>query len=119
MLPFPTAVAAEGLRRGGRDAQVAVFTYSLTMLAVAIAFTSLWRHVVHTPGILRTPMPAPLQRAAVLRFGFGLLAYAFLCVLSFLSPLLTLAGHLAVAVYYAFEQLPGRSAVAVAPPDQA
>ena len=28
-LPFPTAVAADGLRRGGRDAQVAVFTYSL------------------------------------------------------------------------------------------
>ena len=115
-LPFPTSVAAEGLRRGGLDAEVAVFTYSLTMLLIAIAFTSLWRHIVRTPGILRTPMPLSQQRTAVWRFGFGLLAYAVLCALAFLSPMVTLFGHLAVAVYYAFEQLPGRPAAAAAPP---
>jgi uncharacterized membrane protein len=118
-LPFPTAVAADGLRRGGRDAQVAVFTYSLVMVLVAIAFTALWRHIVRTPGLLRTPMPSAMQRAAVRRFGLGLFAYAALCALAFLSPILTLAGHLAVALYYAFEQLPGRPSVVVAPPDQA
>ena len=64
-------------------------------------------------------MPSAVQRAAVRRFGLGLLAYAALCGTAFISPLLTLGGHFAVAVYYAFEQLPGRPSVVVAPPDQA
>ena len=76
------------------------------MFLVAIAFTALWRHIVRTPGLLQTPLSGAVQRAAVRRFGLGLLAYGALCALAFISPLLTLGGHFAVAVYYAFEQLP-------------
>jgi uncharacterized membrane protein len=113
-LPFPTAVAADGLRRGGRDAEVGLFTYSAAMFLVAIAFTALWRHIVRTPGVLQTPLSGAVQRAAVRRFGRGLLAYGALCGTAFISPLLTLGGHFAVAVYYAFEQLPTRPVVGVA-----
>ena len=105
-LPFPTAVAADGLRRGGRDANVALFTYSVTLVFVAVAFSAVWTYIVRTPGILRTPLPGAQQRAAVQRFGLGLVAYLALCGLAFLSPIATLLGHAAVAVYYAFEQLP-------------
>jgi uncharacterized membrane protein len=105
-LPFPTAVAAEGLRRGGRDANIAMFAYSLTLVLTSVAFSAVWTYIVRTPGILPTPMPAAMQRAAIRRFGLGLGVYAALCGLAFVSPIGTLLGHGAVAVYYAFEQLP-------------
>lgn len=106
VLPFPTAVAAEGLHRGGQDAKVAMFAYSLAAVAIALAFGLIWRHILRTPGLQRHPVPESARRAALLRFGWGLVAYAGLCGLAFVSPLLTLAGHLGVAAYYAFEQLP-------------
>jgi uncharacterized membrane protein len=105
-LPFPTAVAAEGLRRGGWDAKVAMFVYSVTLVLVSIAFQAVWIHIVRTPGILPAPMAADAQRVAIRRFGLGLGVYAALCGLAFFSPIATLLGHGAVAVYYAFEQLP-------------
>jgi len=111
VLPFPTAVAAEGLHRGGPDAKVAMFAYSLAMVANALAFGQIWNHILRTPDLMRTPLPEAARRRAFLRFGGGVAAYAALCGLAFVSPLLTLLGHLAVAVYYAFEQLPSTSTV--------
>ncbi len=111
VLPFPTAVAADGLQRGGQDAKVAMFAYSVAMVASAVAFGQIWRHILRTPGLQRSPVPEAARRAAFLRFGWGLFAYASLCGLAFVSPLLTLAGHLGVAAYYAFEQLPGGPAM--------
>ncbi|MFL6137061.1 MAG: TMEM175 family protein [Frankiaceae bacterium] len=105
-LPFPTSVAAEGLRRGGHDASIAMFAYSLTLLLTSVAFSAVWTHIVRAPGILRVPFPVAGQRAAIRRFGLGLVVYAALCGLAFVSPIATLIGHGVVAAYYAFEQLP-------------
>ncbi|MGH8962622.1 MAG: TMEM175 family protein [Jatrophihabitantaceae bacterium] len=105
-LPFPTSVAAEGLRRGGQDARVALFAYSLTQVLMAIAFSAIWIYIVRKPGILQVPMSASDQRRSIVRFSVGFLAYLALCGLAFLSPVLTLIGHALMAVYYAFEQLP-------------
>ena len=63
-------------RRGRRRAcggvagtpQVALFTYSAAMFLVAIAFTSLWRHIVRTPG---APAHAPVRRRAAGRGAAG------------------------------------------------
>jgi uncharacterized membrane protein len=112
VLPFPTAVAAEGLQRGGWDAKVAMFVYSVTLVVTSLAFGLVWNHILRTPGLLRVPLSASARRGALIRFSWGLLAYSALCVLAFVSPLLTLAGHLGVAAYYAFEQLPAEPAVA-------
>jgi uncharacterized membrane protein len=105
-LPFPTAVAADGLRRGGSDASIAMLAYSVTLVLISLAFLAVWAHIVRTPGILHQPFPAEARRAAIQRFGLGLVVYAGLCGLAFASPIATLIGHGVVAVYYAFEQLP-------------
>jgi uncharacterized membrane protein len=106
VLPFPTSVAAEGLRRGGNDAKVALFTYSLAQVLIALAFSAIWVYIVRKPGIRQQPMSAVDQRASIRRFSAGLVAYLLLCGLAFVSPIATLIGHGLVAVYYAFEQLP-------------
>jgi uncharacterized membrane protein len=106
-LPFPTAVAATGLRRGGHDAKIAMFTYSVTGVLISIAFCVLWAYIMRTPGILRSPLPRTAQRVAIRRFGVGFVGYLALCGLAFVSPIMTLLGHGVVAIYYAFEQLPG------------
>jgi uncharacterized membrane protein len=105
-LPFPTSVAAEGLRRGGHDARVAMLGYSVTLVLISVAFLAVWTHIVRTPGILRVPFPAAGQRTAIRRFGLGLVVYVALCGLALVSPIGTLIGHGVVAAYYAFEQLP-------------
>jgi hypothetical protein len=46
-----------------------------------------------------------VRRAALRRFGAGGLVYAFTIGLSFVSAVVTLAVHAALAVYYCFDQL--------------
>lgn len=112
-LPFPTSVAAEGLRRGGHDAKIAMFAYSSTQVLMAIAFSAIWIYIVRKPGIRQVPMSAADQRSSIRRFSLGFIAYLALCGISFLSPIITLIGHGLVAVYYAFEQLPELPADAI------
>ena len=42
LLPFPTALIAEYLDRGGRNANVAAAVYSANLFLAAIAFTLVW-----------------------------------------------------------------------------
>jgi uncharacterized membrane protein len=105
-LPFPTSVAAEGLRRGGQDAKIALFAYSLAQVLMAIAFSAIWTYIARKPGISQVPMSTAEQRSSISRFSAGLVGYAALCGLAFVSPIATLIGHGLIAVYYAFEQLP-------------
>ena len=61
VLPFPTAVAADGLRRGGRDAQVALFTYSAAMF---LGGDRLHLAVAPHRADPRPPADAPVRRRA-------------------------------------------------------
>jgi uncharacterized membrane protein len=112
-LPFPTSVAAAGLERGGADARIGMFAYSVTNLLIGVAFSLIWRHIARTSGLLRSPVPDAARRRAIRRYSLGMFGYLLLCGLSFVSPIITLIGHGAVAVYYAFEQLPGEAEPAV------
>jgi uncharacterized membrane protein len=116
VLPFPTAVAADGLRRGGQDAKTGMLAYGIAQVLVAIAFSAVWIYIVRKPGILRAPLTEPQRRVAIRRFTIGLAGYVVLCGVAFVSPIVALIGHGVIAGYYAFEQLPQ---VAEAPePDQ-
>jgi uncharacterized membrane protein len=105
-IPSPTELVAEGLARGGRDAKIAAFVYSLVMLAAAIAFTpiALWI-TSDTSGLLREHLLAPRRGELLRGFGIGTFFYLGLVGLSFLTPLVTLLGHGALAIYYCFDQL--------------
>ena len=102
LIPFPTAVLADFLREGGRDAETAVGLYGGVILLAAIAFTALFVGITR-PGIL-DELPTPDRvRAARLRFGIGVGAYACAFGLSWLSPAVALGVHGVMAAYYLTE----------------
>jgi uncharacterized membrane protein len=102
LIPFPTAVLADFLREGGSDAETAVGLYGGVILLAAIAFTALF--VAITRPAIVDELPAPeIVRAARLRFGIGVGAYACAFGLSWLSPGLALGVHGVMAAYYLTE----------------
>jgi uncharacterized membrane protein len=104
LVPFPTSVVAEYLGDGGRDAATAMVLFSGVLLLNAISFVSLYAWITHDERIVGTLPPPAAVRAARLRFGLGLGAYAGALVLSWFVPVAALAVHAAMALYYAFDQ---------------
>ena len=115
VIPFPTRLVAEYLT--SHDASVAMAVYSATMLAADVTYNLLWLALTRDAGLLHQHLDRSAQRAAIRRFGLGLLVYLGTVGLSFVNPIATLAVHGAVALYYCFDQLrtetpastPGRS----------
>jgi uncharacterized membrane protein len=103
-IPFPTALLAEYLT-AGRDSHVAAALYSGTMLAMSLAFVGLFRHVTRTDRLLHDEVDATAARGATRRFSVGLLVYLLTVGLSFVNATVTLLTHLAIALYYCFDQL--------------
>ena len=104
LVPFPTAVVADYLADGGRDAATAMVLFSAVLLANAISFVALYAWITHDERIIGTLPPSAVVRAARVRFGIGLGAYAGALVLSWFVPVAALAVHAAMALYYAFDQ---------------
>jgi uncharacterized membrane protein len=102
LIPFPTAVLADFLREGGSDAETAVALYGGVILLAAISFTALFVGI--TRPCIVDELPAPdVVRAARLRFGIGVGAYACAFGLSWLSPAVALGVHGVMAAYYLTE----------------
>lgn len=104
VIPFPTAVVADFLRDGGEPARTAVVVFSGVLFLTAVSFTLLFAWVTHDDRLVGELPPREVVRASRIRFGIGLAAYAAAVGLAFLAPPLALAFHLAMAVYYAFDQ---------------
>jgi len=105
LLPWPTNLVADYLDRGGSQARVAVAVYSGVMVLASLAFTIFWWYATRTGRLLDAGVDANAARATVPRFALGLVVYPITVGLAFVSPVLTLAVHGALAVYYAFTQL--------------
>jgi uncharacterized membrane protein len=103
LIPFPTRLVAEYLTT--RDASVAMAVYSSTMVGSAVGYNLLWLAVTRDAGILHEHLDRVAHRAAIRRFGVGVLVYLATVGLSFVNPIATLAVHGAVALYYCFDQL--------------
>jgi uncharacterized membrane protein len=102
LIPFPTRLLAEYLTAGSA-AHVAAAVYSATMLGMGAAFTLLWWAISRDDRLLHAHVS--IGRAAVRRFGIGMLIYAGCIALSFVNAYATLAVHGALAIYYCFDQL--------------
>ncbi len=113
-LPFPTRLLAEYLTAGA-DSHVAAAIYSAAMLAMSLAFSTLWLVITRDARLLHQHIDAASSRAALRRFGLGNVFYLGTIGLAFLSAIATLAVHAALAVYYCFNQLPVARSGAVAP----
>jgi uncharacterized membrane protein len=108
LLPFCTALLADNLRRevNNIDSQIAAAIYSVTMLAMSVAFQALWRWAVKDGRLLHQSVDPAQARAASRRFGFGLFVYAGTVVIAFISAPVCLLVHFLIAMYYVFDQLP-------------
>ncbi|RAG86913.1 DUF1211 domain-containing protein [Streptacidiphilus pinicola] len=104
-LPFPTALVSDWLNQPG-PAEVAVAVFSCFMVVHALAFQSLWWWLTRTGHLFDRRVDVEAARQTRRRFALGTVVYPILVGLSFVSPVLTLGLHFALAVYYAFNQLP-------------
>jgi uncharacterized membrane protein len=107
VIPFPTRLVAEYLTRGP-DARAALAVYSATMLAMSLAYSALWIIITRETegeGLLHAHLDRAAHRAALRRFGAGMVLYLATVGLSFVTPIGTLVVHAALAVYYCFDQL--------------
>ncbi len=103
-IPFPTALLAEYIRSGSAS-HVAAAAYSAVMFLMGVSFNTMWRWVVRDGRLLHAAIDPAQARATVRRFGAGMVVYALLIGVAFVSALLTLALHFLVAVYYVVDQL--------------
>jgi uncharacterized membrane protein len=114
-IPFATATMAAYLRTGGADASLAAAIYQGVFLGMSAAFGGLlWWSVRKRH--LTIPLTGAAARRALIRFTIGNLAYAAAIGIAYLSAPASLLVSALVAVYYVFEQTPGREPAAAAEP---
>ena len=99
-VPFPTAVLAQRLGNG-IDAVGATIFYGATMTAVAVMFNAIWRYGSARGGHLLVTTISASRRAEARGYRYGVPIYAFITLLAFLNPYLSLAGFGLFAAYWA------------------
>jgi uncharacterized membrane protein len=108
-IPFATAMMAAYLRDGGADASLAAALYQGVFLGMSVAFGGLFLWSIKR-GHMTVPLTGAAARMAVVRFTIGILAYAAAIGVAYFSAPVSLLVSLLVAMYYVFEQTPGREA---------
>lgn len=106
-IPFATATMAAYLQHGGADASLAAAIYQGVFLCMSVAFGGLFLWSVRH-GHMAIPLTGTAARMALVRFTVGNLAYAAAIGVAYLSAPVSLLVSMLVAVYYVFEQTPGR-----------
>jgi len=105
VFPFVTSTLATYLTAPSRDAHVAAALYSSAGLAMALAFSAIFRWSLKDDRLIE-PVPPEMVRRATWRFTGGTLVYVVCIALSFVSAPAALVGNGLVDVYYVFEQTP-------------
>ncbi|MGN6796115.1 MAG: TMEM175 family protein [Streptosporangiaceae bacterium] len=106
-IPFVTTMFADYLKDGGPDARVAAAIYEGVFVGMGVSFGILfWWTITHEH--LKAPLPPGAVMSSVIRFGIGNIAYVAAVGIAFVSPASALLISGLVAVYYVFEQTPGR-----------
>ena len=104
-MPFTTSLFAEYLGQGGANAHVAGAVYSGLTVYLALMFGAVWGYAAYHPRLLAEGVDPAAARASVPRFSVGVVVYALTVGLAFLSPVLTLAVHAGIAIYYVTNRL--------------
>jgi uncharacterized membrane protein len=100
-IPWPTSLLATYMREGGDAERLAALIYSATMLAMGIAFGSLWRYASRDRRLLGTELSEDEIRRRTLRFTIGAPIYLLALLVALVSAPASLAINAALAVYYA------------------
>jgi len=99
-VPFPTAVLAQRLG-SGVDALLATILYGATMTAIAVMFNAIWRYGSAGGGRLLIADISASRRAEARGYRYGVPVYAFITLLAFLNPYLSVVGFGLFAAYWA------------------
>jgi uncharacterized membrane protein len=100
-IPWPTSLLATYMREGGDAERLAALIYSGTMLAMGVAFGSLWTYAARDRRLLGTDLSDDEIRRRTLRFTIGAPLYLIALLVAFVSAPACLAINAALAVYYA------------------
>jgi uncharacterized membrane protein len=96
--PFPTKLVADYLQKPGeRDA---VLAYTITLFLMAVIYNIWWHYARGNRRLIRDDVPDQALRAVDRAFEPGVIAYAIVVGLVFVSPLAAVLGTLALAVFY-------------------
>jgi uncharacterized membrane protein len=107
-VPFPTALLAEYLPHA--EARLAVRVYSGTFIAIALAFTALWRHASTGRRLLARAVNTAEVEQITRQYRFGPPSYLAAFIASFFSVWLSLAICLGLAALFASRGPPARRA---------
>ncbi|HMA34246.1 MAG TPA: TMEM175 family protein [Chloroflexia bacterium] len=116
VLPFPTALVAEYIQKPACpadgwgqllscDQKIAALVYGGTCILIAIFFNLLWRYAAYENRLLDKHANVRAVRAISRQYAVGPVLYALTFGVALLNPWVSLAGNLALAVFFA---LPGR-----------
>jgi len=112
-IPFGTSTLAAYLSGGHFDASLATAIYEGVFEGMSLSFGIMfWWAIRHEH--LKIALTPAAARTAVIRFGIGNVAYIAAVGIAFVSPAASLAISALVAIYYIFEQTPGRSSAPAA-----
>jgi uncharacterized membrane protein len=101
LLPFATSLMTDYLRRS-QGQHLAVAIYAGTFLVMSIAFSILnWFILFRRPNLMQDELGLETRRRIISRGVVGLVPYALAAALAIVSPYVTLAICVAVAVFYA------------------
>ena len=103
-LPFPTAVLADYLHKGGVNEHAAAALYGLTMMGISIAFLALWMQLKKRPALLQATAQSNVDRQTA-QAAIAIPVYGIAVAISFASATAALAVYGFIAVGFAFNKL--------------
>jgi uncharacterized membrane protein len=99
VVPFPTAVVSEYLGAGG--AQIATLVLGGVYLVTAIVFNVIWRYAAYHRRLIAPHVPQAIVDAQTRQYRFGPVVYLVALLAALVSPTLSVALNLAIAVFFA------------------
>jgi uncharacterized membrane protein len=100
-IPWPTSLLATYMREGGDAERLAALIYSGAMLAMGVAFGTLWTYASRDRRLLGTDLSDAEIRRRTVRFTIGMPLYLVALLVALVSAPASLAINAALAVYYA------------------
>jgi uncharacterized membrane protein len=113
-LPFPTALLADYVGKGGLNASIAAAAYGLLATLMGLPWGFILRHLADHPELLEPGYRPEDARAEVRRGWVGVPIYAAATLISFVQPIVALVLYVAIAALYAVtsQGLPATSVAA-------
>lgn len=109
LIPFATATMATYLTTGHDDSHVAMAVYAVVLEGMALSFSAMFEWSL-VEGRTHVTVPVDQRRTTRLRTSIGVLVYAIVFAVAFLSAPLALALAGTTAIYYVFAPLPRATA---------